>query len=96
MSSQQRLGEIRLPKTEDEAIEPFDWCVSVIEARERALEEVASASAKAQELEDSVNQLKKQVDKLIKAKEEGKTQLLKNSEIFLTRRNSRLDNSKAS
>ncbi|KAI1411756.1 hypothetical protein F5Y13DRAFT_164972 [Hypoxylon sp. FL1857] len=72
----QRLGSIKLEEDEKTEISPFDWCVSAIGAREKAEEDLATATAKAQALEDSLKELKEQLDELIRAKEEDETQLL--------------------
>ncbi|KAI0843787.1 hypothetical protein F5Y06DRAFT_11216 [Hypoxylon sp. FL0890] len=72
----QRLGSIKLEEDEKTEISLFDWCVSAIGTREKVEEDLASATAKAQALEDSLKELREQLDELIKAKEEDETQFL--------------------
>ena len=63
---------------EDEKTEisPFDWCVSAIASREKVQEDLVAAIAKVQTVEDSLKELKDQLDELIKTKEEDETELL--------------------
>ena len=61
---------------EDEAIELFDWCGSSAQAAVQDKEALAEATAKVDELEQSVAALKTQLDELIKAKEADETALL--------------------
>ncbi|KAI1095088.1 hypothetical protein F5B19DRAFT_366284 [Rostrohypoxylon terebratum] len=70
------LGTIRLEEDGNTEISPFDWCVSAIGAREKAQEDLAAAIAKTQLVEDSLKELRDQVDDLIKAKEEDEAVLL--------------------
>ncbi|KAH8677984.1 hypothetical protein BX600DRAFT_141505 [Xylariales sp. PMI_506] len=81
----QRLGSIKLEvvdiddKREAETADQsdlFEWCVEAIGANAKVLEEIAAATAKADQLEKSVNELKSQLEDLIKAKEDDETQLL--------------------
>ncbi|KAI2620172.1 hypothetical protein GGS26DRAFT_601770 [Hypomontagnella submonticulosa] len=72
----QRLGSIKLEEDEKTEISPFDWCVSAIGTRERVGEDLAAATAKIRNLEDSLKELREQLDDLIKTKEEDETQLL--------------------
>ncbi|KAI1084084.1 hypothetical protein F5B20DRAFT_365070 [Whalleya microplaca] len=72
----QRLGSIKLEEDENADAFPFDWCVSAIAAREKVKEDLVAASAKVQYLENSFQELKGQLDELIKTKEEDETQLL--------------------
>lgn len=73
----QRLGSINLVEaTDEEEISLFDWCLSVVESRAKVVEDLAAATAKADALEQSVKELKSQLDELIKAKEDDETQLL--------------------
>ncbi|KAI0403492.1 hypothetical protein F4802DRAFT_291381 [Xylaria palmicola] len=72
----QRLGSIKLDESDKTEVSPFDWCVSAIASRTRVTEELAAATAKIEALEQSVNELKSQLDDFIAAKEEDETQLL--------------------
>ncbi|KAI1800188.1 hypothetical protein F4811DRAFT_50248 [Daldinia bambusicola] len=72
----QRLGSIKLEEDEKTEISPFDWCISAIGARERVEEDLLAANHKIQSLENSLGELKDQLDELIKAKDEDETQLL--------------------
>ncbi|KAI1139733.1 hypothetical protein F5Y05DRAFT_331168 [Hypoxylon sp. FL0543] len=72
----QRLGSIKLEEDDKTEISPFDWCVLAIGAREKVEEDLAAATAKARALEDSLKELREQLDELIKTKEEDETQLL--------------------
>ncbi|KAH9893660.1 hypothetical protein F4778DRAFT_290025 [Xylariomycetidae sp. FL2044] len=72
----QRLGSIKLEADETTEISPFDWCVSAIGAQAQAREDLAASVAKVAALEDSVKQLKSQLEELIVAKEEDENQLL--------------------
>lgn len=57
-------------------ISPFGWCVSAIASRTKVAEELAAATAQSKSLEQSVEELKSQLDEFIAAKEEDETQLL--------------------
>lgn len=57
-------------------ISPFDWCVSAIASRTRVADELAAATAQIKTLEESVEELRSQLDEFIAAKEEDETQLL--------------------
>ncbi|KAI1475114.1 hypothetical protein F4774DRAFT_398440 [Daldinia eschscholtzii] len=72
----QRLGSIKLEEDEKTEISPFDWCISAIGAQGKVEEELLAANRKIQSLENSLNELKSQLDELIKAKDEDETQLL--------------------
>ncbi|KAI1506197.1 hypothetical protein F5X99DRAFT_404244 [Biscogniauxia marginata] len=73
----QRLGSIKLIDETDKAeISLFDWCVCAIAARTKVAEDLAAASTNIKSLENSVNELKGQLDELIKAKDENETQVL--------------------
>ncbi|KAI8623518.1 hypothetical protein F5Y19DRAFT_370941 [Xylariaceae sp. FL1651] len=72
----QRLGSIKLDENDNSEISPFDWCVSAIASRTKVTEELAAATAKIEALENSVNELKAQLDDFIKTKEEDEAQLL--------------------
>ncbi|KAI2473334.1 hypothetical protein F4781DRAFT_188487 [Annulohypoxylon bovei var. microspora] len=71
-----RLGSIKLEEDEKTEISPFDWCVSAIRGREKVEEDLVAAIAKVQTVEDSLKELKDQLDELIKTKEEDETELL--------------------
>ncbi|KAI3320703.1 hypothetical protein HD806DRAFT_538153 [Xylariaceae sp. AK1471] len=72
----QRLGSIKLEENDKTEISPFDWCVSAITSRTKVTEELAAATAKIEALEQSVNELKAQLDDFIATKQEEETQML--------------------
>ncbi|KAI8963064.1 hypothetical protein F5Y11DRAFT_346919 [Daldinia sp. FL1419] len=72
----QRLGSLKLEEDENTEISPFDWCISAIGAREKVAEDLTAANLKIQSLEESLSELKCQLDELIKAKDEDEMQLL--------------------
>ncbi|KAI0799553.1 hypothetical protein GGR55DRAFT_478910 [Xylaria sp. FL0064] len=72
----QRLGSINLDENDRTEISPFDWCVSAIESRTKVTEELAAATAKIESLENSINELKAQLEDFITSKEEDETQML--------------------
>ncbi|XXG97641.1 hypothetical protein Hte_003948 [Hypoxylon texense] len=72
----QRLGSFTLEEDEKTEISPFDWCVLALGSREKVQENLATANLKISTLEDSLKELKDQLDELIKTKEEDETQLL--------------------
>ncbi|KAI1272598.1 hypothetical protein F5Y07DRAFT_288351 [Xylaria sp. FL0933] len=72
----QRLGSINLDENDRTEISPFDWCVSAIESRTKVTEELAAATAKIESLENSINELKAQLEDFIASKEEDETQML--------------------
>ncbi|KAI1381447.1 hypothetical protein F4677DRAFT_403063 [Hypoxylon crocopeplum] len=72
----QRLGSIVLEENEKIEISPFDWCVSALGARAKVEGDLATAAVKIQSLEDSLKELKDQLDELIKTKEDDETLLL--------------------
>ncbi|KAK7948761.1 Mitotic apparatus protein p62-like protein [Apiospora aurea] len=76
----QRLGTIKLKEldeTEDNpGISPFDWCIQILEDYEKVVQEVGATKALARELEQSVEELKGQLEDLLKAKEGDESVLL--------------------
>ncbi|KDN62166.1 hypothetical protein CSUB01_00871 [Colletotrichum sublineola] len=72
----QRLGAIELSHSPHELIELFDWCALSAQMANEAKEALASATAKASQLEESVRELKAQLDGLIAAKEADESELL--------------------
>ncbi|KAK1987817.1 hypothetical protein LZ30DRAFT_579346 [Colletotrichum cereale] len=72
----QRLGAIELSHSPHELIELFDWCALSAQTANEAKEALASATAKASQLEESVRELKAQLDGLIAAKEADESELL--------------------
>ncbi|KAI0868703.1 hypothetical protein GGS24DRAFT_481500 [Hypoxylon argillaceum] len=72
----QRLGSIKLDENSKTEISPFDWCVSAIASRSKVTDELVAATNKINSLEQSLNELKAQLDDFITAKEEDETQLL--------------------
>ncbi|GKT46971.1 uncharacterized protein ColSpa_07152 [Colletotrichum spaethianum] len=72
----QRLGAIELSHSPRELIELFDWCGLSAQTANEAKEALASATAKASQLEESVRELKAQLDELIAAKEADESELL--------------------
>ncbi|KAI4600349.1 hypothetical protein KJ359_000703 [Pestalotiopsis sp. 9143b] len=72
----QRLGSITLASTEDEGVEVFAWCVAAIGDRAKVVDDLAAATAKAAELEQTANELKAQLEDLLKAKDDDERQLL--------------------
>ncbi|KAK8038711.1 hypothetical protein PG993_007122 [Apiospora rasikravindrae] len=76
----QRLGTIKLKEldeTEDNpGISPFDWCIQILEDHEKVVQEVGATKALANELEQSVEELKGQLENLLKAKESDESVLL--------------------
>ncbi|KAI1813636.1 hypothetical protein GGS20DRAFT_586317 [Poronia punctata] len=72
----QRLGSIKLEENDKTEISPFDWCVSAIASRTKVAEELAAATSKVEELEESINKLKAQLEDFIKTKDEDETQML--------------------
>ncbi|EFQ30016.1 hypothetical protein CGRA01v4_01101 [Colletotrichum graminicola] len=72
----QRLGAIELSHSPHELIELFDWCALSAQVANEAKEALASATAKANRLEESVRELKAQLDGLIAAKEADESELL--------------------
>ncbi|KAI1461052.1 hypothetical protein F4805DRAFT_453991 [Annulohypoxylon moriforme] len=71
-----KVGTIKLEENEKTEISPFDWCVSAIGAREKVQEDLAATIGKVQSAEDSLKELKDQLDEIIKTKEEDETELL--------------------
>ncbi|KAI0457191.1 hypothetical protein F5B21DRAFT_501571 [Xylaria acuta] len=72
----QRLGSIKLDENDKTEISPFDWCVSAIASRSKVTDELATATAKIESLEHTINELKAQLDDFITTKEEDETQML--------------------
>ncbi|KAK1998361.1 hypothetical protein LX36DRAFT_670288 [Colletotrichum falcatum] len=72
----QRLGAIELSHSPHELIELFDWCALSAQTANEAKEALASATAKASRLEESVHELKAQLDGLLAAKEADESELL--------------------
>ncbi|CAJ2511158.1 Uu.00g067830.m01.CDS01 [Anthostomella pinea] len=72
----QRLGSIKLEENDKTEISPFDWCVAALASKDKVTEDLATATAKVESLEKSINELKGHLDELIKAKDDDETQLL--------------------
>ncbi|WQF81747.1 Putative DNA repair protein XRCC4 [Colletotrichum destructivum] len=72
----QRLGSIELNHSPRELIELFDWCGLSAQTANEAKEALASAAARATQLEESVRELKAQLDELMAAKEADESELL--------------------
>ncbi|KXH48157.1 hypothetical protein CSIM01_08709 [Colletotrichum simmondsii] len=72
----QRLGAIELSHSPRELIELFDWCALSAQTANEAKESLASTTAKASKLEESVRELKAQLDELVAAKEADESELL--------------------
>ncbi|TKW53385.1 hypothetical protein CTA1_11556 [Colletotrichum tanaceti] len=72
----QRLGAIELNHSPHELIELFDWCGLSAQTANEAKEALASAAARATQLEESVRELKAQLDELMAAKEADESELL--------------------
>lgn len=72
----QRLGSITLSHDENEAIELLEWCATAADAVVAGKAAASRAEAKARELESTVNDLKAQLDELVKTKADDETVLL--------------------
>lgn len=72
----QRLGAIELSHSPRELIELFDWCALSAQTANEAKEALGSTTAKASKLEESVRELKAQLDELVAAKEADESELL--------------------
>nr|XP_036585951.1 mitotic apparatus protein p62-like protein [Colletotrichum truncatum]KAF6796142.1 mitotic apparatus protein p62-like protein [Colletotrichum truncatum] len=72
----QRLGAIELSHNPRELIELYDWCGLSVQTADEAKEALASATAKASQLEETVRELKAQLDELVAAKEADESELL--------------------
>ncbi|ETS79534.1 hypothetical protein PFICI_09387 [Pestalotiopsis fici W106-1] len=72
----QRLGSIELKENGNEFVDPFQWCVNAIGDLAKVDNDLAAATAKAAELEKTTNELKAQLEDLLKAKDDDERQLL--------------------
>ncbi|OLN92124.1 hypothetical protein CCHL11_01491 [Colletotrichum chlorophyti] len=72
----QRLGSIELNHSPREVIELFEWCGLSVQTANEAKEALVSATTKATKLEESVRELKAQLDELVAAKEADESELL--------------------
>lgn len=72
----QRLGTLSLKYDEDEDIQLFEWCSTSVAAREAAKADLTSATARAEELESAVTELKNQLEELILAKQSDESVML--------------------
>ncbi|EHA50511.1 hypothetical protein MGG_03161 [Pyricularia oryzae 70-15] len=86
----QRLGVINLPEDEGEAVELFDWCGLALESTNNARTELASAKAKAEECEQAVSELTKQLDRLVQAKAEHEAALLDKFRLLLNEKKAKI------
>lgn len=87
----QRLGIITLQKDEDEEdSDVTQWCSIAIESREGLKEELASARAKAQELEQAVSALSSQLEELINAKRDHEAALLDKFRLLLNEKKAKI------
>lgn len=60
----------------DEAIELFDWCGSAIQGREELSNQLVTKTAKVEDLESRVTELRKQLDELTQAKKANEAEML--------------------
>ncbi|KAF9877727.1 hypothetical protein CkaCkLH20_04862 [Colletotrichum karsti] len=72
----QRLGAIELSHSPRELIELYDWCGLSVQTANEAKEALASATAKASQLEETVRDLQAHLEELVAAKEANETELL--------------------
>lgn len=72
----QRLGTITLSHDANEAIELLEWCAASADAVVASNQATAHAQSQAAEREASIQQLKTQLDELVRAKDEDETALL--------------------
>lgn len=72
----QRLGAITLNHKADEAIQLFDWCGSAALEREQFKADLAAETAKVEDLDARVTELKDQLDELTQAKKVREAELL--------------------
>ncbi|TLD33257.1 hypothetical protein PspLS_00813 [Pyricularia sp. CBS 133598] len=86
----QRLGVINLQEDESEAVELFDWCGLALESTNNARTELASAKAKAEECEQAVSELTKQLDELVQAKAEHEAALLDKFRLLLNEKKAKI------
>ncbi|ELQ43392.1 hypothetical protein MCOR02_008528 [Pyricularia oryzae] len=89
-AAHQRLGVINLPEDEGEAVELFDWCGLALESTNNARTELASAKAKAEECEQAVSELTKQLDRLVQAKAEHEAALLDKFRLLLNEKKAKI------
>ncbi|KAI6356807.1 hypothetical protein MCOR25_007848 [Pyricularia grisea] len=86
----QRLGVINLQEDESEAVELFDWCGLALEFTNNARTELASAKAKAEECDQAVSELTKQLDELVQAKAEHEAALLDKFRLLLNEKKAKI------
>ncbi|TLS23206.1 uncharacterized protein PpBr36_06287 [Pyricularia pennisetigena] len=86
----QRLGLINLQEDESEAVELFDWCGLALEFTNNARTELASAKAKAEECEQAVSELTKQLEELVQAKAEHEAALLNKFRLLLNEKKAKI------
>ncbi|KAI0508328.1 hypothetical protein F5B22DRAFT_650183 [Xylaria bambusicola] len=79
----QRLGSINLVENDRTEISPFDWCVSAIESRVKVTEELAAATTKIESLQQSIDELKAQLEDFITTKEEDEKEMLEKFQDLL-------------
>lgn len=72
----QRLGEITIGVARGAEYNVLDWCATAVDAATDSKLTAQKVSSKAEELEATVADLKKQLDELITAKSEDETSLL--------------------
>ncbi|KAG5984125.1 hypothetical protein E4U55_005924 [Claviceps digitariae] len=72
----QRLGAISLHYEINETIELFDWCAISVDALTQTKESASESVAKLNSIQESVDELKSQLEELIQAKQEDELALL--------------------
>ncbi|KAK1761167.1 DNA repair protein XRCC4 [Echria macrotheca] len=72
----QRLGTITLTYKANEGIQLFDWCGAALLEREKLAEDVVAQTAKVEDLESRVKELRDQLDELTKAKKSREDEMV--------------------
>ncbi|KAH7321180.1 hypothetical protein B0I35DRAFT_208866 [Stachybotrys elegans] len=75
----QRLGSISLNHDPDQEIQLFDWCAAAADLSAKNKKQSVDADTRARELEITVQELKVQLEELVKAKQEDEDVLLRHA-----------------
>lgn len=89
---QQRLGSITLKQDDEQAIELFDWASIAISKCDGLEQQLSSLTERYRVAEDTIQQLSRQLEDLIRAKSQHENQLVANFAQLLNEKKLKIRN----
>lgn len=81
--TQQRLGSLSLPATEDEEVFLYEWCGSAIIAKDNANQELQTARASLRDKDAQIKKLEENFNELVNLKHNHEKELLEKFSLLL-------------